>query len=467
MKTPPLFLLAVLCAAFAAAQAPSIRASSSQEMQTKVALEGLLENRLETVLRKMLGSEEVFVIANADIATDADRPESEVLPGVMIKKTLSSPAPLELPASLVKRVSLAIYMGRSMSDEDVESARKTAERMIGFKPERGDAVSVERLGAPREAKAPPPSASWLERALEPRNILLLAGLLTAFAALLFVTRKFFEPFLQVLREAVSGLSAARSAPAAEAAARAERTEPDEDRLAAPAPAPAPAAARVDAQGQERKLPFAFVTEKDLPALAMLIPDSADLAAAMVVQYLQPALASKFLGAMSPLRREKVLGYMGKAVLIDQAGVRELEESVLSRIDYIMGGEEKLVSLLDSSSTGLQAEMLATLEQQDPELGQRLKRRVVLLDDIALLDETGLGVLSRQVSVRSMAVVLKHMPQLQECVLPKLKGGLGEWLAQEISLVAELPEAVKEQELRRVLQALVGLVREGRIALHKE
>ena len=370
MKTPPLFLLAVLCAAFAAAQAPSIRASSSQEMQTKVALEGLLENRLETVLRKMLGSEEVFVIANADIATDADRPESEVLPGVMIKKTLSSPAPLELPASLVKRVSLAIYMGRSMSDEDVESARKTAERMIGFKPERGDAVSVERLGAPREAKAPPPSASWLERALEPRNILLLAGLLTAFAALLFVTRKFFEPFLQVLREAVSGLSAARSAPAAEAAARAERTEPDEDRLAAPAPAPAPAAARVDAQGQERKLPFAFVTEKDLPALAMLIPDSADLAAAMVVQYLQPALASKFLGAMSPLRREKVLGYMGKAVLIDQAGVRELEESVLSRIDYIMGGEEKLVSLLDSSSTGLQAEMLATLEQQDPELGQR-------------------------------------------------------------------------------------------------
>ena len=65
MNKPPLIaLIALLCAAAAAAQAP-IRSSSSQEMQTKVALEGLLENRLETVLRKMLGSDEVFVIANA------------------------------------------------------------------------------------------------------------------------------------------------------------------------------------------------------------------------------------------------------------------------------------------------------------------------------------------------------------------------------------------------------------------
>lgn len=433
-----------------------MRSSSSQEMQTKVALEGLLENRLETILRKMLGSDEVFVIVNAEIVTDADRPEVEVLPGVMVKKTPASPAPLELPASLVKRVSLAIYVGRALPAEDVESARKTAERMIGFKPERGDSVSVERLGAPREPKTA--SSHWLDRSLEVRNLLLLACLLTAGASLVFLSRKFFDPFIQVLREAVAGLLAARTAPAA--AAGVDRRDD------APA-APEPAAARLDAQDPQRKLPFAFVTERDLPSLLLLIPEQADLAAAMVVQYLPPALAARFLGAMSPVKREKVLSYMGKSVLIDQSGVRELEESILSRIDYIMGGEEKLVSLLDSSSTSLQAEILAIMEQQDPELGQSLKRRVILLDDIARLDESGLGVLSRQVSVRSMAVVLRHAPHLQESVLPKLKGGLGEWLTQEVSLVAELPEAVKEQERRRVLSALIELVREGKIALRKE
>ncbi|MEK7384384.1 MAG: hypothetical protein AAB262_14000, partial [Elusimicrobiota bacterium] len=238
MKIPLTFLLAILCAA------PAVRASSSQEMQTKVALEGLLEHRLETVLRKMLGSDEVFIIANAEIVTDADRPEVEILPGVMAKKTPASPAPLELPASMVKRVSLAIYVGRTLSAEDVEAARKTAERMIGFKPERGDAVSVERLGVPRE-----PPSNRLERALEPRNLLLLACLLTACGALLFIARRFFDPFLQVLREAVGGLQAARTAP--DEARHADPQGPDAARAAAE-----PATA-VDGQGPARKLPFAF------------------------------------------------------------------------------------------------------------------------------------------------------------------------------------------------------------------
>ena len=67
----------------------------------------------------------------------------------------------------------------------------------------------------------------------------------------------------------------------------------------------------------------------------------------------------------------------------------------------------------------------------------------------------------------MAVVLKSSSSLREKVLPKLKSGLGEWLAQETTLVADLPEPVKEIELRRVLSALVKLVREGRIVLRKD
>lgn len=452
----PLLLVALLCAATAVAQ-PAPKASSSQEMQTKVALEGLLENRLETVLRKMLANDEIFVIANVDVVSDAERPEVEVMPGVMVKKTPASPAPLELPASLVKRLTLSIYVAHDMSAEGMEAARKNAERLIGLKPERGDSITVEHLAPKHEVRAA--SAGLFDRATEPRNILLILCLLTACGALVYVGRSFFDPFLQVLRDAVAGIQAARTAPPAETVR--------DDRKESETPRPIVVSAGQNGHSAERKLPFSFITENDLPALMMLIPDEADLAAAMVVQYLQPELASRFLGAISPARREKVLGYMSSAVLIDQAGVRELEENIRSRIDYIMGGEEKLVALLDQSSTDLQAEIIAMMEQRDPELGKRLKKRVVLLDDIGLLDETALGVLSRQVSVRSMAVVLKSHPQLQESVLPKLKGGLSEWLAQEISLVADLPDAVREQELRRVLSALIQLVREGKIALRKE
>lgn len=458
MKAPLLLLLALLSVGEASAQPRDARAASSQEIQTKVALESALENRLETVLRKMLGSDEVFVIANADIATDADRPELEVLPGVMVKKTLSSPAPLELPSALVKRLSLSIFFGSQVTPEEMESARKTAERMVGLKPERGDSVSVERLGTPLNGKGA--EQPWISRPVTLRDLILLAALLTACGALLFVSRRFFEPFIQVMRDAAAGLQAARSAPSASQPAESAAS----DGVSSTAAAPLVAAPRSDEPS--RKLPFSFITENDLPALTMLIPDQADLAAAMVAQYLPPSLASRFLAAMGPDKREKVLGHMSSAVLLDQNSVQELEESLRSRIDYIMGGEEKLVTLLDSSSTKLQSEIISLMEQRDPELGARLKRRVVLIEDIALLDESGLAALSRQVSVRSMAVVLKSLPQLQDEILGRLKGGLGEWMTQETALLGELPEELKEREMHRVLQALVALVREGRIILNK-
>jgi hypothetical protein len=72
-----------------------------------------------------------------------------------------------------------------------------------------------------------------------------------------------------------------------------------------------------------------------------------------------------------------------------------------------------------------------------------------------------------VPLKSMAAALKSSPQLAEHVLGRLKTGLGEWLKQEIDLAGDLPERAQELEVRRVVMALSGLLREGRVALRKD
>lgn len=458
LNIPSLLLLAALAAAPARAQAPTGRAASSRDVEMKVTLESVMEKRLETVLRKVLAANDVFVVANVELLADADRPDVEVLPGVVVKKTPATSAPMELPASLVKRVTVSVFLPDSTSDVNVELARATASRMVGIKPERGDALNVEKVRTPPAAIAP--RASLLDQALSPGYILLLAWLLAACWGLVHILRRFLDPFLSVLREAVQNL--------AKAGAPATGQNPDEPAAAAAALAAPEALPQAPGAGpEERKLPFSFIKERDVPALELLLLDQADVTAAIIVQYLPPALAARALSGMTASRREMVLAYMSKPAIINQIEVKKIEEIIMAKIDYVMGGEEKLVSILDQASIAMQTEMLETVRQRDPELGQRLDSRVVLIEDIGLLDEAGLTALSRHATVRGMAVVLKSLPHLRKGVLSKLKTGFGEWLAQETTLVGDLPEQVKEAEMRLVLQALIRLVRSGKIILRKE
>jgi flagellar motor switch protein FliG len=199
----------------------------------------------------------------------------------------------------------------------------------------------------------------------------------------------------------------------------------------------------------------------------MLAEQADVDSAIVIQYLPPALASRALSSLTALKRERVLGFMSVPALLSHGDVKRLEDSVLAKIDYIMGGEEKLAAILDQASISMQAEILSAVRKRDPELGRRLDRRVVVLEDIAQLDENALSALSRRATVRSLAAVLKYSSRLRDRVLPKLKGGLGEWLTQETALIGDLSEQAKEAEMQRVLQALVKLVREGKIALRKD
>lgn len=448
--------IAAFWAEAASAQAPTARTFSSQDIVMKGALDGALEKRLETVLRKVLGTDDVFVIANAELLVDSDRPDVEVLPGVTVKKTPASPAPLEIPASLVKRITINVFVAHSMSEANIALARKTAERMVGLKPERGDVLNVEKLGAPPQTVRR--LAPFLEKASHPRTILLLAWLLATCGGLALLIRRFFDPFLNVLRDAAHNLQASR-----------ERATTREDESDSPSAAVSVTASNPSSveNGVERKLPFSFITERDLPVLDMLLVEQSDLATAIIVQYLPPPLASRALAAMPPLKREEVVFHMSSAAVLNQADVEQIEEIIRSKIDYIMGGEEKLVSILDNASTAMQAEILEVVRGRDPELGARLDRRVIVIENIGLLDEAGLTALSRQATVRGMAVVLKSSSTLRKKVLSKLTSGFGEWLTQETALIGDLPEQVKEMEMRRVLAALVKLVREGKVVIRKD
>jgi len=452
-----------MVAAVCAQAQPARRNSSSQDIEAKVALESSVERRLQEVLRKVLAADEVVVVVNADLLSDAERADVEVLPGVNVKETpATAAAPLELPASLVRKIAVTVFLDRATSDANVELARAAAAKMIGLKPERGDVVTVQKMDFPKK-KVLTPAENFRAAFLEPRGFLALSWLLVACMALVLLSRRFFDPFVGAIKDAARGLAEKSSAPAAGGPAAAEAAAEKE-----PARDAAAAAARPEAYGEPaRHIPFSFVRDRDLPTLNMLLAEAPAQTVAAIVNFLSPALASAALAAMSAERRDEIVAQMAAPVLLNPADVQALEESIRSRIDCMVGGEDKLAEILDQSPVDMQAEILETLRYSDEDLWDRLQRRVIVFDDLALLDEAGVSTLSRAIPLKSMAIALKSSPALARQITAKLKTGLGQWLKQEIDLTGKVPEDVRQAEMRRVVKALAQLVRDGRVALRKD
>ncbi|MDE2292012.1 MAG: hypothetical protein KGL53_08010, partial [Elusimicrobia bacterium] len=228
---------------------------------------------------------------------------------------------------------------------------------------------------------------------------------------------------------------------------------------------APPAAPPPAAGDD-ELPFSFLRERHIPMLKFLLQRAPGRTASVIVHYLPAKLAVDVLASLPAETRADVAKSMSRVVQLDEENVRQIEDSLRSRIDYLMGGEDKLAEIIDQAPSALQDEMLTAVRSEDPGAADRLGRRVVRLEDIGFLEVADLKTLSRRVPIRSLAAVLRASDDLMARVMPKLTAGLGTWLSQEVELAAVPTPDRLEAERRRVLGTLAQLVKEGAIRVNR-
>lgn len=450
-----LWLAAALLAAPAlAAVTPK---EASRELEAKVALESSLERRLQSVLREALGSEDLIVIVNVALHSESERDESEAMPGVPVKEAQASDslAASGLTMPMVSRLATTIIVDQDTEAKDVELAKKVAAGILGISAARGDTLNVEKIKF-HKARAPRDDARWWS--------LGASALWLAFAAIALTTlhRKFLAPLITNLRDlsaaALLRKSGDERAPAAEREAAAAAAGPAASAAAAPSAA---------GPGARPGLPFSFLERGDLPKLIHLLRGSSPETAATVIQYLPADIAGKAMAELDSDSRRQIVSLLSRVSELDETQVRPLEESVRKRIDYLIGGEDKLVQLLENLPADMQEDLLYALRASDPDAADAVSRRLVFLDDLAELEPAEIKLLSRRVPAKLLAVILKSSAVLRMSVLPKLAAGTREWLNQEIELSPEpTPEALEEAR-RPVLAAVAQLVREGRVVLRKK
>ena len=209
-------------------------------------------------------------------------------------------------------------------------------------------------------------------------------------------------------------------------------------------------------------PFEFVRKTDPSQVLNFIQDEHPQTIAMILSYLSSGQAAMILGALTP---EKQADVAKRIAMMDRTSpdvIKEVERvlerklSSLMNQDYtIVGGVDAIVGILNTVDRGTEKHIMESLEIEEPELADEIRKKMFVFEDILLLDDRAIQRVLRDVDNNDLAVALKGANEEVQGVIFK---NLSKRLAAMIKEDMEYMGPVRMKDVEEAQQKIVSIIR---------
>lgn len=211
-------------------------------------------------------------------------------------------------------------------------------------------------------------------------------------------------------------------------------------------------------------PFEFVRKTDPSQLLNFIQDEHPQTIAMILSYLTSAQAALVIGALPP---EKQADVAKRIAMMDRTSpdvIKEVErvlEKKLSSLvnqDYtIVGGVDAIVNILNTVDRTTEKHIMESLEIEEPELADEIRKKMFVFEDILLLDDRAIQRVLRDVDNADLGVALKAANEEVQNVIFK---NLSKRLAAMIKEDMEFMGPVRMKDVEEAQQKVVSVIRKS-------
>lgn len=209
-------------------------------------------------------------------------------------------------------------------------------------------------------------------------------------------------------------------------------------------------------------PFEFVRKTDPSQLLNFIQDEHPQTIAMILSYLTSAQAALVIGALPP---EKQADVAKRIAMMDRTSpdvIKEVERVLERRLsslvnqDYtIVGGVDAIVNILNTVDRSTEKHIMESLEIEEPELADEIRKKMFVFEDILLLDDRAIQRVLRDVENSDLGVALKGA---NEDVQNAIFNNLSKRLAAMIKEDMEFMGPVRMKDVEEAQQKIVSVIR---------
>lgn len=209
-------------------------------------------------------------------------------------------------------------------------------------------------------------------------------------------------------------------------------------------------------------PFEFVRKTDASQLLNFIQDEHPQTIALILSYLNPSQAAQIIGALPPDRQADVAKRVAMMDRTSPDVIKEIEkvlESKLSSLvnqDYtIIGGVDAVVDILNTVDRGTEKHIMETLEIDEPELADEIRKKMFVFEDVLLLDDRAIQRVLRDVDNNDLAVALKGAnEQVQNAIFNNLSKRLASMIKEDMDFMGP----VRMKDVEEAQQKIVNIIR---------
>jgi len=209
-------------------------------------------------------------------------------------------------------------------------------------------------------------------------------------------------------------------------------------------------------------PFDFVRKAEAGHLLTFIQNEHPQTLALILSYLNPSQAATILSSLPQEKQADVAQRIATMESTSPEVIKEVElvlEKKLSSMvtqDYAStGGIQAIVDILNAVDRGTEKFIMETLEIQEADLAEEIRKRMFVFEDIINLDSVSIQRFIREIDNSELSVALKgSTDEVKEIIFANMSKRMAEMLREDMEFMGP----VRLRDVEEAQQKIVNVIR---------
>jgi flagellar motor switch protein FliG len=224
----------------------------------------------------------------------------------------------------------------------------------------------------------------------------------------------------------------------------------------------------DEEMPKKYAPFEYINEENLKRLLGVFRKEPPQVIALVISYLKPELVRQIYAELPPDIQTKVAAESGALRQATEEQVRLVDENIKAKIDFLVGGVDNLIRILDEVDYKIRDNILEYLMNHRPQLYEKVRSSILLFEDVLKFPDLAVQTIIRELKTDQLARALKtSSPEIMNKFLSNMSQGGAALLKEEMEFGRPITDEQIEQERQNIINTVKKLESEGRVQVREK
>ncbi len=224
--------------------------------------------------------------------------------------------------------------------------------------------------------------------------------------------------------------------------------------------------------QVHKQPFSFLAKTDSENLMTFIQDEHPQTIALILSHLTTAKGSEILSGLPEDKQLEVVTRIATMENTNPEVIKEVERGLEMRLSGIVsqtfqkaGGVECVAEMLNLADRATEKGILESLEAQDPDLVEQIRRLMFVFEDILLVNDKGIQLVLKEIENEDLALALKTAsPELRDKIFRNMSERASQLIQEDIEFMGPVRVSDVESAQSRIVDVVRRLEDSGEIII---